>query len=188
MAEKTRCEICDRNFKDEDGLAMHNNAKHSMGLNESNNLNKKEGISLQFKKIRNWCIALVIASLFVWGIIALIPNGGGLPPTDMDGHIESNPSSHVLKKPMRIEIQKHMLEHADGIEGGKGGVIVNYNCDDFICEENLIQNLEGFASQYNYVYVAPFKGMKSKIALTKLGKIQTFEEYDLELIKMFIEF
>ncbi len=28
MAEKARCEICDRTFKDAEGLAMHNKAKH----------------------------------------------------------------------------------------------------------------------------------------------------------------
>ncbi len=28
MAERTKCEICNRNFKDEDGLAQHNTAKH----------------------------------------------------------------------------------------------------------------------------------------------------------------
>ena len=30
MAERARCEICDREFKDADGLAMHNSAKHSV--------------------------------------------------------------------------------------------------------------------------------------------------------------
>lgn len=28
MAEKARCETCDRNFPNEDALTMHNNAKH----------------------------------------------------------------------------------------------------------------------------------------------------------------
>ena len=28
MVEKTRCEICNREFKDSDGLAAHNTAKH----------------------------------------------------------------------------------------------------------------------------------------------------------------
>jgi len=169
---------------------MHNSAKHSEGLqkDKSSSQNKSKGKNSEIKKIRNWSIAVVVIAFAFWGIIALIPNSGGLPPTDIQGHIESNPSSHVLKKPMRIEIQKHMLEHADGVEGGHGGVIINYNCEDYVCEDNLIQNLEGFASQYDYVYVVPFKGMDVKIALTKLGRIQTFEEYDAESIKQFIEF
>ncbi len=103
----------------------------------------------------------------------------------MQGHIESNPPSHVLKEPMPITIQKHMLEHADG--SGRAGVIINYNCRDYSCEENLIENLEAFALSYNYVYVAPFKGMDAKIALTKLGKIKILEEYDESIIKNFIE-
>ena len=34
MAEKARCEICERNFKDGEGLAMHNAAKHSEAKKE----------------------------------------------------------------------------------------------------------------------------------------------------------
>lgn len=181
MAEKTRCEICDRTFKDSDGLVAHNKAKHP----EKTFIERK---TFPIKKIRNLVITLAMVALFIWVIILLIPNNAGLPPTDMKGHIESNPDSHILKKQMRIEIQKHMLEHADGVEGGKGGVIINYNCEDFVCENGLIENLEDFVNQYDYVYVAPFDGMTSKIALTKLGRIQTFEEYDYTSIKQFIEF
>lgn len=182
MAEKTRCEICDRNFKNEEGLAMHNSSKHNANIQI-----KKEGTSSQYGKIKKWGISIVVIALLVWGIIGLIPNNGGLPPTDIEGHIESSPQSHILKKPMRIDIQKHMLEHADGVEGGRGGVIINYNCKDYVCEEGLVENLESFASQYDYVYVAPFKGMPVKIALTKLGRIQTLDEYNPETIKSFIE-
>ena len=38
------------------------------------------------------------------------------------------------------------------------------------------ENLESFATEYDYVYVAPFKGMDAKIAVTKLGKIDILEE------------
>ncbi len=190
MAEKTRCEICNRTFKNEEGLAMHNTAKHTEGIerDKPSAQKKSDGKRLSPKKIRNWCIILATITLLIWGIIALIPNSGGLPPTDIRGHIESNPPSHILKKPMRLEIQKHMLEHVDGIEGGHVGVIINYNCEEYVCESDLIENLESFAGQYDYVYVAPFKKMEVKIALTKLGRIQTFEEYDAESIKQFIEF
>ncbi len=180
MAEKTRCEICDRTFKDAEGLAAHNMAKHSEQI-------PKDKKPLPIKKIRNWSILIVIVGLIIVGIVWGVSNIERLPPTDMDGHIESNPVSHVLKDPMLIPIQKHMLEHVDGVEGGKGGVIINYNCKDYQCEESLIENLETFATQYDYVYVAPFKGMDAKIALTKLGKIDVLEEYDETRIKNFIE-
>ena len=180
MTEKIRCEICDRTFKDIEGLAAHNKAKHPENI-------PKEKKSLPIKKVRNWSFLIIIVGLIIAGIVWGISNIERLPPTDMDGHIESNPISHILKEPMSIVIQKHMLEHADGVEKGRGGVIINYNCKDYPCEENLIENLESFASEYDYVYVAPFKGMDAKIALTKLGNIDILEEYDEIRIKNFIE-
>ena len=66
-------------------------------------------------------------------------------------------------------------------------MVINYNCKDYLCEEGLIDNLEAFANEYSYVYVAPFKGMDAKIALTKLERIEILEEYDKTSIKNFIE-
>lgn len=137
--------------------------------------------------MRNWSILLIILGLIIAGIMWEISNVERLPPTDIQGHIESKPSSHILKDSMPLAIQKHMLEHADGVEGGRGGVVINYNCKDYSCEGNLIENLETFALNYDYVYVAPFKGMDAKITLTKLGKIDVLEEYDETRIKNFIE-
>jgi len=179
MAEKMKCEICNRNFKDVDGLTAHNRAKHPERIS-------KERKPLPIKKIRNWSIFIII----VLGIGALIYFSifsiQTLPPTDMRGHVESNPPSHILKEPMPITIQKHMLEHADGT--GRPGVIINYNCKDYECEENLIKNLESFANKYDYVYVSPFKGMDAKISLTKLGEIEILEYYEEERIINFIEY
>ncbi len=179
MAERTRCEICDREFKDSEGLAAHNSAKHL-------DLAVKPKKILPIRKIRNWSLFIVafvvIIVLIVWSISSI----ERLPPIDMDGHVESNPVSHILKEPMPIAIQKHMLEHADGKEGGRAGVIINYNCKDYECESDLIGNLETFATKYDYVYVAPFKGMNTKIALTKLGKIDVMEEFNNETIERFI--
>lgn len=180
MAEKTRCEVCDRIFKDEGGLAAHNKAKHPEQIT-------KEKTSLPVKKIRNWTISLVILGLIIAGVVWSISSTETLPPTDMNGHIESNPPSHILKEPMQLVVQKHMLEHADGQEGGRGGVIINYNCKNYECESGLIEKLEAFALEFNYVYVAPFKGMDAKITLTKLGKIDILEGYDETRIKNFIE-
>ncbi len=177
MAEKVRCEICDRTFKNSESLAMHNKAKHPEKI-------LKEKKQLPVKKIRNWGIFIVVLGAIIGLIIFGISNVKTFPPTDMQGHIESNPSSHVLKEPMPIAVQKHMLEHSDGT--GRPGIIINYNCKDYECENNLIENLESFASEFDYVYVAPFKGMDAKIALTKLGKIEILEEYDEDKIYIFI--
>ncbi len=59
MGEKVRCEICDRNFKDSEGLAQHNAAKHFS--------EKKVGSKLDTKKFRNWIIFI-----FVIGVIAAL--------------------------------------------------------------------------------------------------------------------
>ena len=178
MTEKTRCESCNREFKDADGLAAHNKAKHS-------ELVPKEKKSFPIKKIRNWIIFVLVLGLIILGIFWSISSIKTLPPTDIQGHIESSPSSHVLKEPMPIAIQKHMLEHADG--SGPPGIVINYNCEDYICEEGLIEKLEYFAEKYpKNVYVAPFDGMGVKIALTKFGKIEILEEYAEEKIENFI--
>ena len=178
MAERTRCESCNREFKDADGLTAHNKSKHS-------ELVPKEKKSFPIKKIRNWTIFIIIVGLIITGIMLGISNIKTLPPTDMQGHIESSPTSHILKEPMPIAIQKHMLEHADG--SGPPGIVINYNCEDYVCEEGLIEKLEEFAEKYpENVYIAPFKGMDAKIVLTKLGKIEILEEYDEEKIENFI--
>jgi len=179
MAEKARCEICDRTFKDADGLDMHNKAKHSEGV-------EKEKKPVSLGKYKGWIIFGVIVIGLIWGVIWLSSLRTVLPPTDMEGHIEVNPPSHVMTEPMDIRVHKHMLEHADAIEGGRPGAIINYNCKDYDCEEGLIENLESFAERYDHVYVAPFKNMDAKIALTKLNRQEILEEYDEERIDVFV--
>lgn len=179
MAEKARCEICDKTFKDANGLEQHNEAKHGVKRVES----KKP---VNTKKVRNWAIFLVI----VVGAVALIWWGASsrvvLPPSDDIGHIEANPASHVLRVPMNILVHKHMLEHMDGIEGGRGGAIINYNCEDYECEDGLIEKLEAFAGTYQHVYVAPFDNMDAKIVLTKLNRQEILEEFDEDRIDVFV--
>ena len=178
MAEEHKCEICNRNFKNEEGLHMHNSAKHPKP--------EKKSLKINTKKIRNWGIFVVILALVIIGFYFTFSNVKILPPTDMQGHIESVPPSHVLKEPMSVPLQKHMLEHVDGQQGARGGVIINYNCDQYNCEEGLIENLEQFGNEFNYVYVAPFKNMDAKIALTKLNRIEVLEEYNEGEIRNFI--
>lgn len=66
MAERTRCEICDRTFKDKEGLAAHNKAKHPI----TQPIPRKA----RSKRSAAWIISLAILGLIVWGIAALIPN------------------------------------------------------------------------------------------------------------------
>ena len=176
--DEIKCEICDRTFENEEGLASHNKAKHSKNI-------QKEKNPFPFKKVRNWAIFILIVGGILFGIIWMFLSVKTLPPTDIQGHIEESPASHILKEPMPIAVQKHMLEHADG--SGPPGIIINYNCEDYLCEAGLIENLELFAEKYPAnVYVTPFKGMDAKIVITKLGKIEVLEGYDEARIRNFI--
>lgn len=176
------CKICEKSFDSEEALKMHNDAKHFVKV-------KKPLISQKGKmKIRYLLITII--TIIAIGLIAagifFLANKKVLPPTTIEGHIEANPSSHVLKGPMPLAIQKHMLEHADG--SGPPGVVINYNCIDFECEPDLIQRLEEFSKKYpTFVYVAPFKNMKAKIAVTRTGEIITMEDYDEAVIDNFIK-
>ena len=182
MTDQSRCEECDRTFREPDGLEQHNLAKHPEKV-------KKIKQPFPVKKVRNWGIFIVILGLIIFGVYWMTVSASNqlsLPPTTMEGHIESLPSAHISKKPFRISIQKHMLEHVDGEEGGTGGIIINYDCINYECEPDLIEKLESFAIKYDHVYVAPFKNMPIKIALTKLGRIQTLDQYDDIKIETFI--
>ena len=63
MAEKTRCEICGAEFKNEEGLAQHKAAKHPI-------IEKKP--SINSRKIRNWAVFIVIVGLAIFFIGWLI--------------------------------------------------------------------------------------------------------------------
>lgn len=112
---------------------------------------------------------------------------GELPPTSMANHVEANPPGHILTEPMPIPIQKHMLEHADGVHRGPQGVIIQYNCKKFSCPGDLVENLTMVARRYpSFVYLAPNYTMDVRIALTREGQILVLEQYDPERIQRFI--
>lgn len=129
---------------------------------------------------------VVIAGLGMVGYYWRI-NREVLPPTSMAGHVEKSPESHILDKPMSVEIQKHMLEHADG--EGRPGVVINYNCVDFDCRsDEVIDRLKAIVLDYpEYVYLAPYPGMTAKIAVSKIGQIITLDTVDEEAIRRFVE-
>ena len=102
-----KCEKCNKEFSIEEALQQHNKAKHSEKIH-------KEKEYFPIKKIRNWSILIIVIGLIIAGIIWWASGIERFPPTDIQGHIELNPDSHILKEPMPIAIQKHMLEHADG--------------------------------------------------------------------------
>ena len=137
-------------------------------------------------KLRAWVVAITVTVVLTTTGYYWITNRQVLPPKGSLGHIESSPPSHILDRPMGTTIQMHMLEHADG--GGPPGVIINYNCDNFECENNLVDQLTEIAQQYpEFVYLAPYPGMTKKLAITREGKIETFDSFDKEGLVSFIQ-
>ncbi len=91
VEEKNKCEACDRNFKDAEGLAAHNKAKHP-------ELMPKEKNTLPIKKIRNWGIFIIILGLFAWGVYALVTASNSfdeLPAAEINIGSHQNIALHI---------------------------------------------------------------------------------------------
>jgi hypothetical protein len=81
----------------------------------------------------------------------------------------------IHSRPIPRELQVHNLED--------GGVLVQYGCE---CPE-LVAKLAAVVRRYgDRVILAPYPGMKSKIALTAWQRLDTFEEFDEGRIVRFI--
>jgi uncharacterized protein DUF3105 len=82
----------------------------------------------------------------------------------------------VHTRPIPLELQVHNLED--------GGVVVQYSCT---CPE-LVDKLRAIVTKYDkHVILAPYPGMKSKIALTAWTRLDRLEEFDEKRITRFIE-
>ena len=147
---------------------------------------QKQKRQARLVKVRTWTLRAVVAVAVVSGAYVWLTTRSVLPPTDFANHVEVSPSSHVLDTPMPVQVQKHMLEHADG--SGPPGVIINYNCRDFDCEPDLLDDLAEIANQYpEFVYLSPYPGMTKKLAITRYRSIKTFDSFDREALITFIE-
>lgn len=136
------------------------------------------------KKLGRYIFYILIAALIVGLLAWLVASRPNLPPTAMQGHIEESPPSHIVNTPIPDNIQRHMLEHADG--GGSPGIIIQYNCSDFDCAPDLLSRLTELVNDYpENVYLGP-NNYDGKIILTKLGKRKMLEEFDRETIVKFI--
>ncbi len=127
-------------------------------------------------------IVVAVGSMY-WIFSSTPHNLNVYPPTDVEGHIESYPPQRISRQPIPIAVQKHILEHTPA---RRPGIILQYNCQKFACEPELIENLTAIAQSDNHVYLAPYPSMAAKIAVTALGKLETLEQYDEEKIKIFI--
>ena len=82
----------------------------------------------------------------------------------------------VHTRPIVRELQVHNLED--------GGVVVQYNCE---CPD-LVAKLKAVVDRYDrHVILAPYPGMKQKIALTAWTRLDTLDEFDEARVTRFIE-
>jgi len=82
----------------------------------------------------------------------------------------------VHTRPISKELQVHNLED--------GGVVVQYNCD---CPD-VVDRLKAIVTKYDrHVVLAPYPGMKTRIALTAWTRIETMEQLDESRVKRFID-
>ncbi len=154
------------------------------GNKNSNKSSESEGKPLNIKLILTKISVIVVVALIIIGIIWFVASRPNLPPIDMAGHIEENPSAHILNTEMTEPIQKHMLEHADG--KGKPSILIQYNCKKYNCEKSLIEKLKVLVKKYpENVYLAP-GNYDGKIILTKLGQRKILSSFDEAQITDFI--
>ncbi len=173
-----------KNQSQQEGQRLTKQERRDLKKRQKEEDYKQEHRKRVFRKI----IKIIVIVLVIGGIVFifgwLISKSLTLPPTSMQGHIEQSPPSHIVSEPIPENIQKHMLEHADG--GGSPGIIIQYNCTDYNCEPNLVQKLTIFAEQYpENVYLAP-SSYDGKIILTKLGKREILERFDEQRLQDFI--
>jgi hypothetical protein len=82
----------------------------------------------------------------------------------------------VHTRPIERELQVHNLED--------GGVMVQYNCD---CPD-IVERLRRIVARYDrFVILAPYPGMKSRIALTAWTRIDAHDTFDERRVTRFIE-
>lgn len=138
------------------------------------------------KKFFIWALTFLAVIFGGYFLSLIISSVKVLPPTTIQGHVEISPPSHIVTEPIHENIQKHMLEHADG--SGPSGIIIHYNCEKFSCEDDLINKLTAIVQEYPAnVYLAPGPRYDGKIILTKLNKQKILSEFNEEAIRDFIK-
>ena len=128
----------------------------------------------------------VVLAVIVVGAVFFLGSRDILPPTGFGpNHSESLPTRQINTVPIPRPIQEHVMEHIG--DGNPPGVLVQYNCQDYTCGPDLIQQLTDIVSSYPpSVFLAPYPGMSAKIALAAPGELETLDEVDVDAINTFI--
>ena len=129
-----------------------------------------------------------VVALVAVGLVFLVTTSKTLPPTSFSpSHSESFPPRQINTRPIHRSIQEHVMERGGGHHLA-GGMLVQYNCEDYQCDPDLIQKLTDLVQKYPpQVYLAPYPVMDAKIALAAPGKLETLETFDADKIRQFID-
>lgn len=105
-----------------------------------------------------------------------IPPYNSDPPTS-GPHLPYVAPWGIHTEPIPRQLQVHNLED--------GGVMVQYNCPDG-CPD-LVAKLKAIVSGYDrQVILAPYPGMKTRLALTAWARLDAFEDFDEKRVRGFI--
>jgi len=139
----------------------------------------------------------LVAAVGVWWVAR--PRPGTYIPNQGNAHLATLGESHqpynsdpptsgphlgggmgpwgISSQPIPKELLVHNLED--------GGVVIHYGCTD--CPD-LVERLEAIARRYGrHLVMAPYPGLKTRIALTAWTRIDVFDEFDEGRIVRFIE-
>ncbi len=141
--------------------------------------------------------AALVVGYFAYQSVAALP--GVQMPDQGNAHLQLETDAHVAynsdpptsgphmpyvapwgihTEPISKELQVHNLED--------GGVAVQYNCPSG-CPD-LVGKLKAIVDRYpEHVVLAPYPGMKTRIALTAWTRIDAFDGYDEGRIVRFIK-
>jgi hypothetical protein len=105
-----------------------------------------------------------------------IPPYNSEPPTS-GPHLPYVAPWGIHTEPIPRQLQVHNLED--------GGVMVQYNCPD-ACPD-LVAKLKAIVSGYDHqVILAPYPGIKTRIALTAWRRLDAFDDFDERRVRRFI--
>ena len=105
-----------------------------------------------------------------------IPLYNSDPPTS-GPHLPYIAPWGIHTEPISRQLQVHNLED--------GGVMVQYNCPDG-CPD-LVAKLKAIVSGYDHqVILAPYPGMKTRLALTAWTRLDAFDGFDEKRVRGFI--
>ena len=95
MAEKAKCEVCNKFFKNKEGLDQHNTAKHS--VNADKIVSAQNNLSNIGKKTRNYLIFAIILALIIWAVFSSLnsSNQCSLPAKDINIESHQNLALHI---------------------------------------------------------------------------------------------